>query len=144
MATGTTVRCRRDARCRQCTGKRLLHTIWSSFDKDRMSHLCNSTVAGPTGGGAMHWQANRNTPLSFNPLLDLLRSEHGPRTPELKSINVCHVPFFALSPPFLQAILAAPLRISTHNLGHKASNVCTIVNFSSTKEPGILKANYSN
>ena len=42
------VRCRRDARCRQCTGKRLSRAIWSSFNKERMSHLCDSTVAGPT------------------------------------------------------------------------------------------------
>ena len=45
---GITIRCRRDARCRQCTGKRLSRTIWSSFNKERMSHLCDSTVAGPT------------------------------------------------------------------------------------------------
>ena len=48
MATGIAVRCLRDARCRQCTGKRLSRTIWSSFNKARMSHLCDSTVAGPT------------------------------------------------------------------------------------------------
>ena len=48
MAIGITIRCSRDARCPQCTGKRLSHTIWSSFNKDRMSHLCDSTVAGPT------------------------------------------------------------------------------------------------
>ena len=35
--------CRRDARCRQCTGKQLSRTIWSSFDKERMSHLCDSS-----------------------------------------------------------------------------------------------------
>ena len=48
MATGVAARCARDARCRQCTGKRLSRTIWSSFHKERMSHLCDSTVAGPT------------------------------------------------------------------------------------------------
>ena len=51
MATRITVRCRRKARCRrcrQCTGKRLSRTIWSSFKKESMSHLCDSTVAGPT------------------------------------------------------------------------------------------------
>ena len=48
MATGVAVRCRRDARCRQCTGKRLSRAIWSSFNKETMSHLCDSTVAGPT------------------------------------------------------------------------------------------------
>ena len=48
MATGIAVRCRRDARCRQCTGKRLSRTFWSSFNKARMSHLCDSTFAGPT------------------------------------------------------------------------------------------------
>ena len=48
VATGIAVRCRRDARCRQCTGKRLSRTFWSSFNKERMSHLCDSTVAGPT------------------------------------------------------------------------------------------------
>ena len=37
----------RDARCRQCTGKRLSRTIWSSSNKERMSRLCDSTVAGP-------------------------------------------------------------------------------------------------
>ena len=48
VATGIIVRCRRDARCGQCTGKRLSHTIWSSFNKERMLHLCDSTVVGPT------------------------------------------------------------------------------------------------
>ena len=48
VATGIAVRCRRDARCRHCTGKRLSRTIWSSFNKEKMSHLCDSTVAGPT------------------------------------------------------------------------------------------------
>ena len=48
VATGMAVRCRRDARCRQCTGKRLSRAIWSSFNKERMSHLCDSTVASPT------------------------------------------------------------------------------------------------
>ena len=48
VATGMAVRCRRDARCRQRTGKRLSPAIWSSFNKERMSHLCDSTVAGPT------------------------------------------------------------------------------------------------
>ena len=48
MATGIAVRCRRDTRCRQCTGKRLSRAIWPSFNKERMSHLCDSTVAGPT------------------------------------------------------------------------------------------------
>ena len=48
MATGVAVRCLRDARCRQCTGKQLSRAIWSSFNKERMSHLCDSTVAGPT------------------------------------------------------------------------------------------------
>ena len=37
MATGMTVRCRRGARCRQCTGKRLSRTIWSSFNKDQQT-----------------------------------------------------------------------------------------------------------
>ena len=36
------------ARCRQCTGKRLSRAIWSSLNKERMSHLYDSTVAGPT------------------------------------------------------------------------------------------------
>ena len=48
VATGITVRCRRDVRCRQCTGKRLSRTIWSSLNKARMSHLCDSTAAGAT------------------------------------------------------------------------------------------------
>ena len=48
VATGIAVRCLRDTRCRQCTGKRLSRTIWSSFNKERMSHLCDSTVASPT------------------------------------------------------------------------------------------------
>ena len=48
MATGVAARCLRDVRCRQCTGKRLSRAIWSSFNKERMSHLCGSTVAGPT------------------------------------------------------------------------------------------------
>ena len=53
MATGIAVRCRRDARCRQCTqsGKRLSRTLWSSFNKERMSHLCDSAVAGLTARG---------------------------------------------------------------------------------------------
>ena len=48
MATGIAVRCRRDARCRHCTGKRLSRAIWPSFNKEGMSHLCDSTVASPT------------------------------------------------------------------------------------------------
>ena len=44
----TILRCRCDARCRQCTGKRLSRTTSSSFNKERMLHLCDSTVAGPT------------------------------------------------------------------------------------------------
>ena len=48
VATGIAVRRRRDARCRQCTGKPLSRTIWSSFNKEGMSHLCDSTVAGPS------------------------------------------------------------------------------------------------
>ena len=48
MATGVAARCLRDVRCRQCTGKRLSRAIWSSFNKERMSHLRDSTVAGPT------------------------------------------------------------------------------------------------
>ena len=48
MATGVAARCLRDARCRQCIGKRLSRAIWSSFNKERMSHLYDSTVAGPT------------------------------------------------------------------------------------------------
>ena len=47
MATRIAVRCLRDARCPQCTGKRLSRTIRSSFNKERMSDLCDSTVAGP-------------------------------------------------------------------------------------------------
>ena len=48
MATGVAARCLRDVRCRQCTGKRLSRAIWSSVNKERMSHLRDSTVAGPT------------------------------------------------------------------------------------------------
>ena len=48
VATGIAIRCRRDATCRQCTGKRLSRTFWSALHKERMSHLCDSTVAGPT------------------------------------------------------------------------------------------------
>ena len=48
VVSGMTVQCRRDTRCRHCTGKRLSRTIWSSFNKERMSHLCDSMVAGPT------------------------------------------------------------------------------------------------
>ena len=48
VATGVAARCSREVRCRQCTGKRLSRAIWSSFNKERMSHLCDSTVAGPT------------------------------------------------------------------------------------------------
>ena len=33
---------------RDVPGKRLSRTIWSSFNKEMMSHLCDSTVAGPT------------------------------------------------------------------------------------------------
>ena len=64
---GITVRCQRDARCRQCTGKKLSRTIWSSFNKERISHLCDSTVAGPTA-----WRDNvlaTANPLSVTPLL---------------------------------------------------------------------------
>ena len=48
VANGITVRCCCDARCRQCTGKRLSRIIWSSFNKARVSHLFDITVAGPT------------------------------------------------------------------------------------------------
>ena len=47
MATGMTIRCRNDRKRRQCTGKRLSRTIWSSFNKEGMSHLRDGTVAGP-------------------------------------------------------------------------------------------------
>ena len=57
VATGITVRCRRDARCRQCTGKRLRCTIWSPFSKEKMSHLCDSTVVGPNARRDNVWQA---------------------------------------------------------------------------------------
>ena len=40
-----TVRCRSDRKRWQCTGKRLSRAIWSSFDKEGMSPLCDSTVA---------------------------------------------------------------------------------------------------
>ena len=47
VATGmTAARSRSDRKCWQCTGKRLLRAIWSSFNKKGMSHLCDSTVAG--------------------------------------------------------------------------------------------------
>ena len=45
---GVAARCLRDVWCRQRTDKRLSRAIWSSFNKERMSHLCDSTVAGPT------------------------------------------------------------------------------------------------
>ena len=57
MATGIAVGCRYDARCRpgtgdaRCrpgTGNRMSRAIWSSFNKERMPHSCDSTVAGPT------------------------------------------------------------------------------------------------
>ena len=49
MASGMTVRCRSDRKRRQCTGKRLIgvRAVWSSFNKEGMSHLCDSTVASP-------------------------------------------------------------------------------------------------
>ena len=54
-----------------CIGKPLSRTIWLSFNKERMSHLCDSTVAGPTAGETMYWQANANTPLSVTLLLNV-------------------------------------------------------------------------
>ena len=42
-----TVRCRSDRKRRQCTGKRLSRAIRSSLNKEGMSHLCGSAVAGP-------------------------------------------------------------------------------------------------
>ena len=48
VATRITARCRRNARCRHCTDKRLSRTLWSPLKKERMSHLCDSTVSGPT------------------------------------------------------------------------------------------------
>ena len=48
VATEMTIQCYRDARCRQCTGKRLSGTTWLSFNKEGMSHLCDTAVSGPT------------------------------------------------------------------------------------------------
>ena len=50
-ATGVAVQCRRDTRRQQRTGKRLSRTMRSSFNKGRMSHLRDSTVAGPIARG---------------------------------------------------------------------------------------------
>ena len=67
MATGITVRCCCDARCRQCTGKRLSLAIWSSFNnKESMSHLCDSTVAVQCTGKQM-----RIPPFRYPPLLNV-------------------------------------------------------------------------
>ena len=71
MATGVAARCLRDLRCRQCTGKQLSRAIWSSFNKERMSHLCDSTVAGPTARRDNVLASNANTPLSVTPLLNV-------------------------------------------------------------------------
>ena len=70
MATGIAVRCRRDARCRQFTGKRLSRTLWSSFNKG--CGIC-VTVRLPVRprGETTYWQANANTPLSVTPLLNV-------------------------------------------------------------------------
>ena len=51
VATGIAVRCRRDARCRQCTGKRLSRTFWSSFNNERMSHLCDKMTRPDSWSG---------------------------------------------------------------------------------------------
>ena len=52
-----------DARCRQCTGKRLSRTIWSTCNKERMSHLCDSTVHGlKARRDRVLAQTNANTP----------------------------------------------------------------------------------
>ena len=44
----------------------IVRTIWSSLNKERMSHLCGSDHAE-----TMYWQANANTPLSVTPLLNV-------------------------------------------------------------------------
>ena len=71
MATGITVRCCRDAGCRQCTGKRLSRTIWSSFQKERMSYLCDSTVSGPTARGDNVLASQCDYPPFRSPLLNV-------------------------------------------------------------------------
>ena len=47
VATGMTVRCCSEPKHRQCTGKRLSRAMWSSFNEEGMSHVCDSTVASP-------------------------------------------------------------------------------------------------
>ena len=88
VATGITERCR-DARCRQCTGKRLSRTIWPSFNRERGSHIC-VTVRLPVRprGDTMHWQANSNTPLLRHPLERCKGHTHkGHGGKELKVMN---------------------------------------------------------
>ena len=64
VATGITIRCSRYAKRRHCTGKRLSRAIWSSFNKEGMLHLCDSTVAGPTArkDNVLASKSNANTP----------------------------------------------------------------------------------
>ena len=71
VVTGIAVRCRHDARCRQCTGKRLSRAPWSSSTR-RGCRIC-VTVRLPVRprGETMYWQANANTPLSVTPLLNV-------------------------------------------------------------------------
>ena len=41
------LRSRSDRKRAQCTGKQSSRAVWSSFNKEGMSHLCDTTVAGP-------------------------------------------------------------------------------------------------
>ena len=69
VATGIAVRCRRNARCRQRTGKRLSHT--HNFGRPSTRRGCRIcvTVRLPVRPRreTMYWQANANTPFSVTP-----------------------------------------------------------------------------
>ena len=71
VATGIALWCWRDARCRQGTGKRLSRAIWPSFNKERMSHLCDSAVAGLIAWSDNVLASKREYPLSDTALVNV-------------------------------------------------------------------------
>ena len=66
-----TVQCHSDRNRRECTGEQLSRAMWSSFNKQGMSHLCDRTVAGPTAQrhNALDIKM-RIPPLAVTPLLN--------------------------------------------------------------------------
>ena len=102
MATGIAIRCCRDARCRQCTGKRLSHTIWACLT--RTGCRIGVTVRLPVRlrGETLYWQANANTSLSVTPLLNVPDFKGGTKMRDIfrnfPLLGVFHPTFHAKSP----------------------------------------------